>query len=696
MTYQYYFIRNRRPDLPFGKREMAKKEKEKKHGFSEGNRMLAALAFNLLVILICTFFFVPEVINNDDYIIHSITSGAYGKASPELAHTNILYGQFLVAMQSWFPAFNWFELFNYALLFLSTSFLSYCIWDRNRNAAGAVLAAAFVLFVGPQCYLQLHNSKVIPYIAAAGLYAVLFGWEKKKAVWCVFGVLLSVIAAFVRFHAFLIGAAFVFVCCVIRLIGLLKEADRKQALRDAGRMVLAFAVVFAIIFGTYFWDRHVEATDETLRDYRQYNLARGAVSDYDLPDFAANYVEFQDIGISENDLQMIRIWDFADLEKFSADVLLRIAQMRGDTGRENVPGRFVREILSGLVGNSLFTAVFLMAAVNLVFSARKQGFETWVVLLVFLLCLLYMCLGGRTTRWVTAGLCLAALAALFCTVRWRKGSLSTVVSVILLLCVGVLDAITVLPHAGDYSTYFNRGAMRIYSDLGERQENLYLMDSDCSPPLQRTVPTFSAVEPDLCRNVYVLGGWDTCSDAKDSILDRYHVFRSPYRALLERRNVFLCDMHNAPVILRYLRENYSPNATMSMVETVDGYYIFAFTNQRVKTNNTSIEILDASSSIDTQFGNYLYVGAVFDTDVTQIDAVYLELVDRSEIRHLYRASAFDRDDGHHAAVLWAPLTDLPDVSDLKIRVLIEDRFDSVFGSRFFGEEEPAEEETISG
>ncbi len=678
-----------------GEQYMGKKENGKKHGFSSEGRLLSVLSFNLLVILICTFFFVPEVINNDDYIIHSITSGAYGKASPELAHTNILYGQFLVLMQTWVPGVNWFELINYVLLFFSTCFLSYCIWDRNRSAAGAVLAAAYALFVGPQCYLQLHNSKVIPYIAAAGLYAILFGWEKKKTLWCVFGMLLSVTAAFVRFHAFLIGAAFVFVCSVVRLLELLKK-NRKQALRDAGRMVLAFGIVFALIFGTYFWDLHVEATDETLREYRQYNLARGAVSDYDLPDYAANYAAYQEIGISENDLQMIRNWDFADLEKFPVDVLLRIVELRGDAGKENAPGRFVREILSGLTGNSLFFAVFFMTALNLVFSSRKQCAETWLILLAFLFCLFYMCLGGRTTRWVTAGLCLAALGVQFCSVRWRKGSLSTVISVILLICVVGLDAVTVLPHAGDYSTYFNRGAMRIYSDLGERSENLYLMDSDCCPPLQRTVPTFSAVEPNLCSNVYVLGGWDTGSDAKESILDRYHIFRSPYRALLERRNVFLCDMQNAPIILKYVRENYSPNATMSLVETVDGYFVFAFTNQRVKTENTSIRILDASSSIDTQYGNYLYVGAVFDTEVIQVDAVYLELVDRNGSRHLYRASMFERDDGHRAAVLWAPLTDFPDVSDLKIRVLIEDRFDSVFGSKFFGEDETEETEPIAG
>ena len=39
----------------------------------------------LLILAVCTFFLVPEAINNDDYIIHSITSGAYGEASPELA-----------------------------------------------------------------------------------------------------------------------------------------------------------------------------------------------------------------------------------------------------------------------------------------------------------------------------------------------------------------------------------------------------------------------------------------------------------------------------------------------------------------------------------------------------------------------------------------------------------------------------------
>ena len=664
---------------------------EKKKRLRDRHRMLIAVAANLLILAVCTFFLVPEAINNDDYIIHSITSGAYGEASPELAHTNILYGKSLVLMQRIFPGWNWFELIIYAMLFLSVCFLSYRIWIRSRTAAGVLLALTFALFVGPQFYLQLHNSKAVPFIAAAGLFAVFYGYSQKQPLFCVYGGVLAVIAAFVRFHAFLMGAAFAFVICVLRLFSLTKEKDRKKALREAGRMVLAFGLVFAVVFGTYLWDVYTESKDETLHEYRVYNMARGAVSDYELPDYAENYAALQEMGISENDYQMIRNWDFADPEKFTAETLTAIAGLRGSVSRTDALKTFLKEIFSGLTGSALFFGVFVLTLVGILFTGRKEAVQVLGLFLMFLLCLLYMCLGGRTTRWVTAGLAGAALAGLAGSFRWRKGSLSTVVSIVLLVAVILFDCVTLIPRLkDDYDTYFNRGAMRIYTDLGSREENLYLMDHNCSPPLQRTVPTFSAVEKDLCRNVYVLGGWDTGSDAKNSILDRYSVYRSPFRALLEKRNVFLADMGNAPTVLKYLRENYSPNASMALVETVDGYYIYAFSSQRIDSKDTSVELLDASAAMDTQYGNYLYAGAVFDTDVKQWAAVYIELTDRNGVRHLYRTTTLERDDGHSAAVTWAPLTDFPDISGLRIRVLVETRFDEVRASGYFGEE-PAEE-----
>ena len=156
-----------------------------------------------------------------------------------------------------------------------------------------------------------------------------------------------------------------------------------------------------------------------------------------------------------------------------------------------------------------------------------------------------------------------------------------------------------------------------------------------------------------------------------------------YRALIEKRNVFLADTQNATTILRYVRENYAPNTTMAVQETIDGYCIYAFTNQSVNTDDTSFQIIDAAASVDTSFGSFLYVGVIFDTDVKESDTIYVCVSDLDGTERIYRAGSLERNDGNKAAVLWIPLTDYPLPNGLSFRVFIEAENGSVRGSEVF-------------
>ena len=658
--------------------ENAAKERPK-----DQHRILIALAVNLAVCLVCALFLVPEVINNDDYIIQSITSGAFGTYSPELAHTNWIYGSILVALQKMTAALNWFEILNYSMLFAATSLVSCIIWLRNRNFPGALLALSFSLFVGPLFYNELHNSKEVPYVAAAALFAVLFGIKEKKYGFCAAGGILALLASWVRFHAFLVGAAFAFGACLLYPLQVHREEGDGKWLKEGIRMALVFAAVFLLIFGTWFADLRIEAAVPALKNYREYNAVRGAVSDYEIADYSENYAEYAELGISDNDCEMIRIWDFADSEKFTVEVLQKIVQIRDSVSKQSAFSRLVSELGAGMISDPLQIAFGILFIVAMIMTHSTEKNTVLWMGLAFIGCYFYMCLSGRTTRWVTAGLIAAALTGVFVSIKWKKGSLPVICSSVLLVCVLVFDAVTLIPQIGDYSTYFNKSAGQIYTDLGQREENLYLMDHNSAPPLQRIVPTFSSVEPDLFRNIYALGGWDTESAAKNSVLERYQVFGSPYRALIEKRNVYLADTQNAATILRYIRENYAPNATMSLQETVDGYCIYAFTNQAVKTDDTSIMIRDAAASVDMSFGSFLYVGVVFDADMKDTDTVYVALSGPDTAERIYRAARMERGDGSEAAVLWIPLTDWPQTNGITFRVMTESADGTVKGSGSF-------------
>ena len=647
------------------------------------HRILIAIAINIVICFVCTFFLVPEVINNDDYIIQSITSGAFGASSPELAHTNWIYGNVLVALQQISPDPNWFEILNYMMIFISSTLITCVIWLQNRCVSGFFLALAFSLFISPDFYNGLHNSKEIPFIAAACLFSVLFGVKEKKYGFCVLGGIVALLASWVRFHAFLVGAAFAFGSCAIYPLQVLKEENNKKWLKEGIRLVLVFSVVFLLILGTWFVDIKMEDATTSLNHYRDYNAARGAVSDYELADYSEYYAQYAELLLSENDYEMIQIWDFADSEKFTTEMLLRIAQIRDSVTKEKAISRLVNELLDGMITNPFQIAFGVMFILALIMTHRTEKNPVLWMGIAFIGCYYYMCMSGRTTHWVTSGMIAAALTGVFVSIKWKKSSLSVIFSIVILLAVLIFDIVTLIPQIADYNSSFNKSAGQIYTDLGDKRENLYLMDHNSAPPLQRIVPTFSSVQPDLFRNIYILGGWDTESYAKNSVLERYQVFGSPYRALIEKRNVFLADTQNASTILKYVRENYAPNATMALQETIDGYNIYAFTNQAVKTDDTSIKINDAAVSIDTAMGSFLYVGVIFDCDLDDTDTVYVSLTNPNSAERIYRAATMDRNDGKEAAVLWVPITDWPQFEGLSIRVIVESESGMLAGSEVF-------------
>ncbi len=657
-------------------------ENERKHTLKDSHRLLISIAINLVICFFCAMFLVPEAINNDDYIIQSITSGAFGVHSPELAHTNWLYGNILVALQKLLPELNWFEIINYCMLFIATTIVFTIIWLENRSLSGIVLAMSFSLFIGPLFYNELHNSKEVPYIAAASLFAVFFGIKEKKYGFCVAGGILGLMSSWVRLQAFLIGAAFVFGVCVLYIINGLKDGGKKW-IKDGLFMAFVFLIVFVFIFGTSFIDAKIEAGNPSMKHYREYNAVRGAVSDYDVPSFSDHYNEYAALSISENDCEMIRIWDFADKEKFSIEVLRQIVQMRDPVTVKEAMSRMFRELMKGAISDPIQIAFGIIFIIALVMTRRTQKKDVIWMALAFIGCYFYMCLTGRTTRWVTAGLLASALTGVFVSIKWKKGSISLICSIVLLLSVFVFDAVVYTPEINDYSNSFNVSAGQIYLDLGDREDNLYLMDHNSAPPLQRIIPIFSSVKPNMFKNVYALGGWDTESYAKNSILERYQIFGSPYRALIEKRNVFLVDAQNATTILRYIRENYAPNATMAVQETVDGFNVYGFTNQSINTDDVSFPILDADASVDTSFGSFLYVGAIFDTDINDKDTLYICIKDADGVERIYRANSLERSDGNKAAVLWVPLSDIPFPNGLSFKVFVESEDGSIKGSETF-------------
>ena len=644
-----------------------------KKNCTERKIIAAAFLCNFAVMVCAVLFLVPMAINNDDFVIHAITSGAYGEASAITVHTNVVLGWLLVVLQRIIPAINWFSTLEFLSLFMAFSLLSAMIVLQNRSYFGASLALFMTVVIAPGFYNELHNTKLSPLLAAVGLLAVYFAISTRRGLFFLFGALLALFSSFLRLHAFLTGAAFA--AGVLFLLEIPAEKGLRAWFVAQKRIIVGFGVVFAVITAFAVTDILIVSADPDGSEYREYNRVRGEISDFQIPDYQLHKSEYEALGISENDYWLIDEWNFADTEKFDIETLSAIAAMNEKPDFGAVVSSLF-ETLSGELRSVYFLSMLILTVLGFAVSKKNRRLSFVWIIVAYCLCLFYLCYIGRTPRWVTAGISGAgiAAAAFFTALSERCRAVLARRATFVTVCVLSLSLTAVLygSELGSYQNGFNREAGKIYGALNERGDKLYLMDQATSPAnaIHRIQPTFSALPKGIFENVYVLGGWDTESAVKNAALTRQGVTGSPYRALLEQDDVFLVDTKSYLRKHIYLIENVDARVEMSLYDIIDGYYLFSFASPVDYVESESVVILETAFSADEWVGGFTYVGARLRVDVPEVTAAYIEIHDAAlGTTRIFRGRIIESDETFDV-VLSVQTHDLLVPKDVEIRVIL--------------------------
>ncbi len=642
-------------------------------------RVLLICAFNIALVYVCTSMYIPKAENNDDYILHSVLGGSFGEPSPYTGITNVLLARLICALQIAAPAINWLSVLLYALLCASLCAVGATLWLARGDAVGGLLAVAFCAFVGTPFYTLLHYTKYTILIAAAGCVTLLFGlWKQPRKLAIGTGVLLCVLASMLRLEAFVAGAA---ICLPVVLFALFATDIRKGFkgwLRANKRTIVGFAVMLVAVFGLYGVHRAVYAAVPEAEYYRQYLAAQQRVTDYDLAAYNDRWDAYDAIGISENDLKMIEQWSFNDNGKFTAETLSAIAAA-GRTEKTTVWQRFVHGIQEYTVNRSpaLFCLVMLVTAALL--GDRRTILCAAGSILGYFALLFVLAATGRVTRWV----CLGLLAGCCITTAWslvsgqlRAGKRFATALGGLLCAGGLFFAHYTLERTGyvmspaEYLAFFDA--------MGADSESLYIADMDTIPPIYRRLTIFQSAPVGLYNNVFELGGWNTESPAKNSILARYGVEGSPYQALIDREDVFLVDDLHFQTKADYLFENYSRTAYWSIYDTIGGHLVYAVSEAIEDTPDVDIQILEFCSEPFEADQSWLYFVFSIQTNRTP-DAAYIVFEREGFAPMTYRARISESRDGVLRVSFAVPPTDVPDLGKRTARVIVITQ-DGAFGS----------------
>lgn len=644
---------------------------------SDGARaaIMTALTFALAAVFLLLASPVAE--NNDDFFLGALLGGAYGEPSEYTIYLNLFFSRFIVFLNGAAPAVNWLAALQYFFIAAAFAAIASLIWILKPDFLGFSVALALCVYIAPQYYTLMQYTKYAVVIGAAGVLCVLFSLRKGVSLApLAIGFVLCIFSSFLRFPSFAAALACAAVPCADALFASSKRLSAAEFFKSNRRYFIVFAALLASVGALYAASNAVYRSDAEAAEQLEYGRARTAVSDYELAPYDLYYDEYQALGISRNDLEVINTWSFTDLEKFDAETLNAIAELsRGADG--GALGRFLSAIEDFTVTKPPFWGCAALFVLALIFCERRARLAAAASFASYFALVLALCFAGRITRWVCLGLLagvLFSLAYILASGLARDSKITRAVvpafvcaasaALFALHCAPMLTpAVEASAGGGD--------ALEIYSDAKLDGELLYLADMFSMPEAYKAVGTFERCPEGLYEGVYTLGGWDALSPAKNTLLASHNIEGSPYRALVERDDVFLLDALNYESKITYLRQNYSESANASLYSVLDGIYVFAFADAPDSPAvDDVISVEDFSVTLSEINGSFYQYNVIASSDKEAASA-YISLESGEESR-VYRMNIARHEHGLYYLSAGIPIIDLVDMGEkIAARVILK-------------------------
>lgn len=290
-----------------------------------------ALGVNVIFFAIFLCLFQIHFETNDDNAMALMAEGAYGGYTSHLVFENLIWGKAVNVFASLFPAVKWYLVFQYGMIFVAFTFLSYIFIRLQGRKAGFVSSLFLLIVFGYQTYVVFQWTRTAAVTTIGGIIILAFGIEKVQKRWekliiLSAGTLLCIFGSMIRFQFFLVCAVLTGGIIVIRFWEILREKPEswKRKLRS---YMLVFGVVACWSVGVYAADRLYYQKDEEWKYYLKYNQLRAELWDNGFPDYEENRNLYESLGISESDMQYYHCWNM-DTELLPAETLQKLVEAK--------------------------------------------------------------------------------------------------------------------------------------------------------------------------------------------------------------------------------------------------------------------------------------------------------------------------------------------------------------------------------
>ncbi len=534
-----------------------------------GKPIVFSILLNATFLLVAILCFRPYFEENDDVIISFILEGVYGKTDYHLVYINTCLGVLLKALYTVLPLIKWHTVFQYLLLFISFTAITWILVKHKNH--GKWLALLFLLLSFYEGYVSLQYTKTAAVIVVAGFLLIFCGLRSNHKLQYIIGIVLCLFGALYRFEIFLLITAFMFGVGLWELYHN-KEEKRKYILRSA----IVFAILFVLVILSKYLDMAQYRSDAAWKEFTEFNDARTDLLDYryDLLDYEEYAEQLMALHVSENDALLYLTWQFADDRVFNQQL---ITDLLAENSIRKVDIQLCKAFVENLYREFFVVSAAMLGGVLLLawifFSERKRFSSLWIYLTMILAAgLCYFQYSGRFShRLVFAAWFAYLVIVLLYSEMEIKQSLSGLTAILIFLNIGML--FTSITDYHDYSR--SQMEPEVLSEYTQSNaDNLYLMDTFTDQNSYK-YDVFKVYEPGCYANRAYFGGWLCHSPIYAQITDAFG-YQNTFEALQENRNdnVYLIDNCYPEEKLLYIEEHYGEKISLQPVENVGGYQVY--------------------------------------------------------------------------------------------------------------------------
>ncbi len=538
-----------------------------------------ALGLNLVVMVALFLVMRPYFETNDDITISGIANGAYDVRDAHLVFINYLLGMLYQLFYSLPGRLPWHTFFQYLVLWMSFSAVTYVILQKMERTAGLCAAGILLIYFSYEGYIRMQFSKVAGIAMGAALFLLFYGVTKEKispgAI--ISGWILGCVGSMYRFDLSLVCALLMTGIGLFALLELVYQ-EKGNRLRRLIAYLVVFGVQLCLVMGLRFFDKHMYYRDPVWKYYDEYNNVRAELMDYGFPDYENNKEAFEALGIDKDAYDLYSGWSFDDPDKFDLEVMKGVLKLRQEkTVDKGLIADYLKKFPRDFFGVRVFYAALIFLLFCMFFGKHNVSSVVAVVYEVLLFYGLYFYLyytGRYLVNRVDVGLWFAVCLVLLWVLFSGNMKLSPQMCGILFLSVLIMNQRSWNSdwRINGSSSLATRNATRAALEMvSADKEHLYLAKINTISAAGSFGP-FNRMPIGVLNNICWLGGWETRSGFSLKTLEKYGVV-NPYRDMIGNDAVYLIDT-DIDLTMRYIHTYYDETAEAVMIEKIGGCGVY--------------------------------------------------------------------------------------------------------------------------